>query len=358
MSLLGVMIVLPAALDLGRGARAVQAVATSIRASCVASGSAPRARRRAALRATGAAACAGAARLTCLTTASATSGQRSPRARAERLAELDEARARGRSARHERPEPPRPRAATVGRRASAALIVIVAAGHQLVPRSGDVGLRGLPGTRAARVRGAAGRPARSTATRTSSRPASDESADNDTPACDVREAGCVEHLRAEEKGRSCSRSSSCRAAKCEPQLDRIERLQRRVPDVQFVGVVVGRGPREGARRLVREARLELPGGRRPRRRALQPLPRRRLPDHRLRRRGRQGAYGTRLGNLSERELAGAIRRIARWLTRTLEAGWVAPDLAAEFPQLALTWCLIERRLGRARPRRSRSACAR
>lgn len=33
----------------------------------------------------------------------------------------------------------------------------------------------------------------------------------------------------------------------------------------------------------------------------------------------------------------------------LEDGWVAPELAAEFPQLAISWCLLERGSGRSPP---------
>jgi hypothetical protein len=159
------------------------------------------------------------------------------RSAAERLAELDE----------KRPEPDMPQGPPEPRRQGnpyswvigvAAIILIVIVGANTLPDAGE-GLKGLtPGTRmpvfaAASATGPYDDPANIKQTRSDER-------QGRRPACDVRGRGIVNLCELRTKPLVLALIVPG-PNKCEAQLDRIERLRRSYPDVNFAAVVSGRG---------------------------------------------------------------------------------------------------------------------
>lgn len=229
-----------------------------------------------------------------------------PTSAADRLQELDEAELEA-ERQAKRPQPPRPRSRYGWVVGVACLIAIVAAGVNSIPRSGDsvFGLQQggeLPDFAAPLATGSLEGDVNI------KQGGADKTADNHTPACSVDEDGAFNICDAEAKGPVVLTFIFLRAAKCEPQLDRIERLKRRFPGVQFVGVVSGED-RPRVARLVREHRWSFPVAVDPDGALSNVYRVSGCPTTTFAYRGGK-VYGTRLGNLSEQELAVSVRRIA------------------------------------------------
>jgi hypothetical protein len=232
-----------------------------------------------------------------------------PPSAAERLQELDEADLeQHREEASRRPKPPRPRSRYGWVVGVACLIAIVAAGVNSIPRSGEsvFGIQSgneLPEFAAPLASGTLEGDVNI------KQSGSGKSSDNHTPACDVHQPGALNICEVEKRGPVVLTFVFLRAAKCEPQLDRIERLRRRFPDVQFVGVVSGED-RERVAGLAEKRGWGFPVAVDPDG-ALSNIYRvSGCPTTTFAYKGGK-VYGTRLGSLSERDLEVSVRRIAR-----------------------------------------------
>ena len=146
-------------------------------------------------------------------------------------------------------------------------------------------------------------------------------------ACKVRGRG---HPQLVPAGRArpgrARRSSPPAPSAASDQVDVLERVRRRFPDVGFAAVSV-RGDRGDVRRLVREARLGDAGRLRPRRRGLQRLRGGDLPDDHVRARRREVA-DTSFSLLGR---GGAGARARRGAAVTLDR---SPEIAGRVPRAA------------------------
>ena len=280
-------------------------------------------------------------------------GEREPPRAAERLADLD-----AREPESQQPAPRRP----AGRSYTwvvgvAAVILIAVVGLNSLPNAGE----GIRGPRAGDVIPAFAAPSATGPLEGDvnlKQSADDNRFRNKTAACDVREPGVVNVCDLRERGPVVLVFIGVPGAKkCEAQLDRVDRIAPEFRGVSFVGVASGRDkktdrPAGGAPRL--EAARG--GGRA--RRPLHPVPGGDLPDDRVRPQGRQGerlhdqaAHGRppagARARRDEARAGGPAEDGDRAVTDELdlERGWVAGELGAEFPELALVITRVE---GRAR----------
>lgn len=233
-------------------------------------------------------------------------GDLGPKQRAaDRLQELDEAELEE-ERQTRRPEPPRPRSRYGWVVGVACLIVIIAAGINSIPNRGEsvFGLEAdldLPDFAAPLATGNLDGDVNI------KQGGKDKSADNATPACEVHNDGALNICDLREKGPLVLTFTFLRAAKCKPQLDRVERLRPRYPDVQFVGVVSGE-ERGKVEKLVREHGWGFPVAVDPDGALANVYRVSGCPTTTFAYKGGK-VYGTRLGNLSERELEVSVRKI-------------------------------------------------
>jgi hypothetical protein len=231
-----------------------------------------------------------------------------PQSTADRLQELDEAELEAEREAKKRPEPPRPRSRYGWVVGVGFLIAIIAAGANTIPRSGHA-VFGIPGGEELPDFAAPLADGGLNGDVNIKQAGSDKSADNHTPACNVNEAGALNICEVERKGPVVLTFIFLRAADCEPQLDRVERLRERYPRVQFVGVVSGE-KREKVAGIARKHGWGFPVAVDPDG-ALSNIYRvSGCPTTTFAYKGGE-VYGTRLGNLSERQLEVSVKRIAR-----------------------------------------------
>ena len=160
---------------------------------------------------------------------------------ADRLADLDR-----QEPPPEPPPPPRPGSRYSWVVGVAALIAIVVAGANVVRTEGP-GAGGLERGRPLPVFAA---PLAAGGADADANVKQDEDDPGRRLACDVRGPRIVNICELRRKPLVLTFLFT-RGADCEPQLDRIERLRRDFPDVNFAGVII-REPREQAERLVRD----------------------------------------------------------------------------------------------------------
>jgi peroxiredoxin len=167
------------------------------------------------------------------------------RSAAEQLAELD--------ARDEPPKPPEP-ARPSGRYTwvvgIAFLIAVIVVGINSLPNAG----RGFRGPKVGEVMPAFAAPSangRSDAVANVKQDRGDKSARNKTAACDVHGPGVVNICDLRRRKPVVLAVIVPGPPRCEEQLDRVQRVSRELPDVQFAAVVSGR-KRGDVAKVVRE----------------------------------------------------------------------------------------------------------
>ena len=234
-------------------------------------------------------------------------GDLGERSTADRLQELDEAElAQEQEERRRRPEPPRPGGRYGWVVGVAFLLAIIVAGFNAIDNEGEAvfGIeagRNLPDFAAPLATGTLDGDVNF------KQGSADRSAENETPACEVRGAEVVNVCELRDRGPVVLTFIFLRAADCEPQLDRIDRVREDFPDVSFVGVVSGE-TRGRVEKLVRRRGWEFPVAVDPDG-ALANLYRvSGCPTTTFAHKGGE-VYGTRLGRLSERELAVSLRKL-------------------------------------------------
>ena len=183
------------------------------------------------------------------------SGRDEGRSAAERLADMDERQLREERERRPPEEDRRPRGRYSWVIGIAFVIVIVVAGLNSIPNSGE-GVKGpnageqLPKFAAPLATGM------SNADANVKQKASDSDQLGKKPACDVRGPGIFNLCDAEKKPLVLTFIVT-RGANCRPQLDRVEQVRRQFPGVGFVGVVSG-DDRAKVAKIVRERGLRYP----------------------------------------------------------------------------------------------------
>ena len=146
-------------------------------------------------------------------------------------------------------------------------------------------------------------------------------------ACKVRGSDVLNSCQLAERGPVVLAFFATRSKRCEQQVDVIERVRRRFPDVGFAAVVGARRPRRRARPGA-QARLGDAGRLRPRRRGHQRLRGGDLPDDHVRAPGRDGG-----GHVVQAARGGGARARGGGAAVTLASS--TPRIAAEFPELRL-----------------------
>jgi len=167
------------------------------------------------------------------------------RSAAEQLAELDT-----RDEPPKPPAPPRPSGRYTWVVGIAFLIVIIVVGINSLPNAG----RGFRGPRVGDVMPAFAAPSASgssNAVANVKQGPGDKSARNKTPACDVRGPGVVNICDLRRRKPVVLAVIVPGPPRCEEQLDRVERVSRELPQVQFAAVVSGRS-RGDVAKLVRD----------------------------------------------------------------------------------------------------------
>lgn len=167
------------------------------------------------------------------------------RTAAERLAELDERPAPEAPP----PAPPRPSSAYSWVIGVAFLIVVVVAGTNALRNEGEA-LRGLAAGERLPAFAAPSATGELEGDVNLAQKASDPDALGAKPACEVRGEGIVNLCELRKRPLVLTFIFK-RAADCEPQLDRVERVRAELPGVNFAGVVSGES-REEVERLVRD----------------------------------------------------------------------------------------------------------
>ena len=174
-------------------------------------------------------------------------------------------------------------------------------------------------------------------------------------ACDVRSDQVLNSCKLRE-GPAVLTFVVTQGTDCEPQVDRVERMRREFPDVDFAVVLSGQ-ERDEAVQIVRRRRWTLPVGLDPDGAVTNLYGIGRLPDHGVLRRQRPGQARPRSGNLTEQQLREQVRAISPVSAEPeLTAGWVDAELAEEFPELGSTACGWRRARAAARSRCA-TACA-